>query len=354
MDNESIIRQTENYAKEKLSGEGSGHDWWHVYRVWKTALHIAEHEKADLFVVQLAALLHDIADWKFNSGDDSVGPKLAKEWLEKLNVDSKIISHVCDIIQNMSFKGAGVKSLMKTKEGMIVQDADRLDAIGAIGIGRAFAYGGHAGREMYNPNEKPVMHQTFEQYKSAKGTTVNHFYEKLFLLKDLMNTKTAKRMAEGRHVFMEQFLDEFYKEWEGSAESVQRPKIGVGVFVIKDGKILMHKRKNAHGDGTWSLPGGHLEWNETVEECAKREVLEESGIEIKNLRHAGFTSGDFFPKEGKHYVTLYIVADYDSGEVRDMEPDKSEKWSWFEWGSIPKPLFLPMENFLKSGYNPFR
>ena len=214
MNKDEVIKRTADYVKSKLSGEGSGHDWWHVYRVWNTAVEIGKKESADLFVVQLAALLHDIADWKFHAGDDSVGPKLSREWLEKLDVDENIISNVCKIIKEISFKGAGVKSKIKTKEGMVVQDADRLDAIGAIGIARAFAYGGHKGREIYNPNIKPEKHETFEQYKNNKGTTINHFYEKLLLLKDLMNTSSARKIAEERHKFMEEYLDRFFKEWE--------------------------------------------------------------------------------------------------------------------------------------------
>ena len=215
MNEEAILKQTEEYIKNKLSGEGSGHDWWHVYRVCKNAIHIGKHENTDLFVVQLAALLHDISDWKFNDGDDDVGPKLAREWLEKMQVEEDVISHVCKIIKEMSFKGAGVKTPIHTKEGMVVQDADRLDAIGAIGIARTFAYGGHKGREIYNPNIKPELHDSFEKYKSGTSPTINHFYEKLLLLKDLMNTKTAKKIAEERHKFMEQFLNRFYKEWDG-------------------------------------------------------------------------------------------------------------------------------------------
>ena len=215
MNKDEVIKRTADYVKSKLDGESSGHDWWHTYRVWKTAVNIGKKEDADLFVVQLAALLHDIADWKFHSGDDSIGPKLAREWLEKLDVDENIISHVCEIIKGVSFKGAGVKSKIKTKEGMVVQDADRLDALGSIGIARAFAYGGHKGREIYNPNIKPEKHESFEQYKNNKGTTINHFYEKLLLLKDLMNTETARKIAEERHKFMEEYLDKFFKEWEG-------------------------------------------------------------------------------------------------------------------------------------------
>jgi len=215
MNEEAILKQTEEHIKNKLSGEGSGHDWWHVYRVWKNVIHIGKHENVNLFVVQLVALLHDISDWKFNDGDDDVGPKLAREWLEKVQVEEDIISHVCEIIKEMSFKGVGVKTPMRTKEGMVVQDADRLDAIGAIGIARTFAYGGHKNREIYNPNIKPDLHDSFEKYKSGTCPTINHFYEKLLLLKDLMNTETAKKIAEERHKFMEQFLDRFYKEWDG-------------------------------------------------------------------------------------------------------------------------------------------
>ncbi|HCC23600.1 TPA: phosphohydrolase [Candidatus Falkowbacteria bacterium] len=215
MTKKQIIKKTAKHIKSKLTGEGSGHDWWHVYRVWKNALHIGKHESVDLFVVELAALLHDIADWKFNHGDDNVGPRKAREWLEKSAVDEKVISHVCQIIKDASFKGAGVSTKMKTIEGMVVQDADRLDAIGAIGIGRTFAYGGAKGREMYNPEIKPEKHASFEQYKKNQSHTINHFYEKLLLLKDLMNTKTAKRMARKRHKVMENFLAEFFQEWKG-------------------------------------------------------------------------------------------------------------------------------------------
>ena len=217
MDKEQIISQTVEYIKAKMIGESSGHDWWHVYRVWKNAVNIGREEQVDLFVVELAALLHDIADWKFHDGDDSVGPKLAREWLEKLAVDANIINHVCEIIKDLSFKGAGVATSIQTLEGMVVQDADRLDAMGAIGVARTFAYGGSSGREMYNPDLRPEQHKSFEQYKNNKGTSINHFYEKLLLLKELMNTATAKKIAEQRHQFMEEFLDEFFKEWEGQA-----------------------------------------------------------------------------------------------------------------------------------------
>ena len=214
MNKKEIIKKTESFVKKHLKGDVTGHDWWHIDRVRKMALRIAKKEKnVDLFVVQLAALLHDIADWKFHGGDETIGIKLAEEWLKRLKVEEEIISRVCEIIREISFKGAEVKSKMKTKEGMIVQDADRLDAIGAVGIARCFATGAKLNREIYNPEIKPRLHKTFEEYKKAKSTSINHFYEKLLLLKDLMNTKTAKKIAEKRHKFMEQFLDRFFKEW---------------------------------------------------------------------------------------------------------------------------------------------
>ncbi|MBI2542680.1 MAG: HD domain-containing protein [Candidatus Aenigmarchaeota archaeon] len=214
MNKSDITNKTVEYVRNLLENESTGHDWWHIYRVWNNAKFIAKNEKADLFVVEIAALLHDIADWKFHDGDDSVGPNMAREWLEKLKSDESIISHVCEIIKEISFKGAGVKSLMKTKEGMIVQDADRLDALGAIGIARAFAYGGHKNRMLYDPKIKPKVHNSKEEYFNSGGTTINHFHEKLLLLKDMMNTETGRKLAEERHKFIEQFLDRFFKEWE--------------------------------------------------------------------------------------------------------------------------------------------
>lgn len=215
MTRDNIIKKTEEYVKNELSGEASGHDWWHIYRVWKNAKHIGKTEKADMFVVELAALLHDIADWKFNDGDENAGARKARTWLESLNVDNEAINHVCQIIATSSYKGAKVKSKMKTVEGMIVQDADRLDAIGAIGIARTFAFGGHMNRLIYDPSVKPQLHDTAKAYKNNMSSTINHFYEKLLLLKDLMNTKSAKKIAESRHEFMEYYLKRFYKEWNG-------------------------------------------------------------------------------------------------------------------------------------------
>lgn len=216
MDKKIVINKTAKFIKDKLFGEGSGHDWWHILRVWEIAKRIGKEEKADLFIVELGALLHDIADWKFQEGnDETVGAMLAKEWLESLNVEPAIISHVTSIVKSSSFKGAGVKDNLDTLEGKIVQDADRLDAIGAIGIARCFAYGGSKGRQIYDPEVKPEMHQSFEQYKKNLSSSINHFYEKLLLLKDRMNTKTGKKLANDRHTYMEGYLKEFFAEWEG-------------------------------------------------------------------------------------------------------------------------------------------
>ncbi|WP_243387561.1 HD domain-containing protein [Bacillus kexueae] len=217
MNEKQIIEKTVDYVRKELEGEGSGHDWWHIYRVWKNALHISAHENVDQFVVEMASLLHDIGDWKFHYGDESVGPRLAREWMTSLPIEEERIAHICSIIEHLSFKGAGTKSVMNTLEGMIVQDADRLDAIGAIGIGRAFAYGGFAHQEMYNPTFEPTYHQTFEEYKKAKTTTIHHFYEKLLLLKDRMNLPSSKAIAEKRHAYMVDFLEQFLNEWNGKA-----------------------------------------------------------------------------------------------------------------------------------------
>lgn len=208
-----ILAKTEAFVREKLKGEGSGHDWWHIHRVRNTALAIAREEKADLFIVELAALLHDIADHKFHDGDDTIGPKVAREWLDSLSADEDTIDHISTIIKEVSFKGAGVATPMSTVEGDAVQDADRLDAIGAIGIARAFAYGGHKNRLLYDPDDDPKMHHSFEEYKSDKGATINHFYEKLLLLKERMNTEAGRNLAEQRHHFMEDFLKQFMDEW---------------------------------------------------------------------------------------------------------------------------------------------
>ncbi len=211
----SLIEDTRDFVKKELENDASGHDWWHIFRVCNTAKTIAQSESADLTVVELAALLHDIGDWKFHNGDESVGPAKASKWLVENDVPDAIICAVCDIIKTLSFKGANVATPMSTLEGKVVQDADRLDAIGAMGIARAFAYGGHHNRLIYHPDQPPELHDSFEKYKSNKGHSINHFYEKLLLLKDRMNTTTGKAMAEERHQFMEQYLNQFFKEWDG-------------------------------------------------------------------------------------------------------------------------------------------
>lgn len=216
MNSSDILERTAVHVRQVLSGDSSGHDWWHIQRVTKNAIQIAKAEGADVFVVELAALLHDIADWKFHGGDESAGPRAARAWLEENNVDAATIDHVCEIIASLSFKGAGVPTPMRTIEGKAVQDADRLDAIGAIGIARTFAYGGHKGQPLYDPGVPPQRHDSFEAYKKNNGTTINHFYEKLLLLKDLMSTPTARQLADERHRFMEQFLTQFHREWAGN------------------------------------------------------------------------------------------------------------------------------------------
>ncbi|MCA9325387.1 HD domain-containing protein [Candidatus Saccharibacteria bacterium] len=216
MNKQQIILKTADFVKDKFSGESTGHDWWHMYRVWQLAKTIAKDEPtADVFVVEIAALLHDIADWKFHDGDEEAGPKAARQWLEQQKVDEAIIVNIEDIIRTVSFKGAGVKNNMKTIEGKIIHDADKIDAVGAIGIARAFAYGGANHRPIYDPEQKPTMHTDFEAYKNGVSHTINHFYEKLLLLKDRMYTKKGKAIAQQRHDFMEQYLAQFYNEWDG-------------------------------------------------------------------------------------------------------------------------------------------
>ncbi|HEX2190749.1 MAG TPA: HD domain-containing protein, partial [Longimicrobiaceae bacterium] len=213
---QEALRRTEAYIRERMEGEGSGHDWWHVHRVRCTALRLAGEEGADPFVVELAALLHDVADHKFHGGDESAGPRAARAWLEGLGVEREVVEHVCAIVAELSFRGAGVPTPMSTREGAVVQDADRLDAIGAIGVARTFAYGGTRGRPLHDPEARPEAHASFEAYKASRGPTVNHFHEKLLLLRDRMNTAAARRAAEGRHRFMEEFLERFHREWDGA------------------------------------------------------------------------------------------------------------------------------------------
>jgi len=214
MSADALIEQTAAHVQAAMSGDGSGHDWWHIHRVWRMALRLGQHEGADLDVVQLAALLHDLGDQKFHGGDESVGPRMARDWLNRHDAPPALVEHVAEIIRDLSFKGAGVATPMRTLEGMVVQDADRLDAIGAVGIARAFAYGGHKGRLLYDPDVPPQMHASFAEYKRSSAPTINHFYEKLLLLKRLMNTAAARQVAEARHRFMETYLDQFYAEWD--------------------------------------------------------------------------------------------------------------------------------------------
>ncbi|MBB6463031.1 HD domain-containing protein [Flammeovirga kamogawensis] len=212
---QEIINKTAKFIEEKFAGEGTGHDWHHIYRVWKSAEQIAKTENCNAYVVSLSALLHDIADHKFYNGDLLEGSRQTRTWLEQAGADKGTIDQVADIVKRVSFKGANVKDEMPSIEGQVVQDADRLDAIGAIGIARAFAYGGSKHRSLYEPKEVYEMHKDFDSYHKSESSTVAHFYEKLLLLKDRMHTETAKKIADKRHQYMEGFLKQFYGEWEG-------------------------------------------------------------------------------------------------------------------------------------------
>jgi len=210
-----ILQKTTAYVKKTLKDAEGGHDWWHVLRVLKLSKSIAKKERVDLLVVELGALLHDIADSKFYNGDESVGPQKAREFLSSQQVDETTIRHVENIVAHISFKGGNHQQTFKSKELDVIQDADRLDALGAIGIARAFSYGGHKERELYNPNQPPKLNMTKDEYKNNKGSSINHFYEKLLLLKDRMNTKTGREIAQKRHEFMKTYLKQFYGEWDG-------------------------------------------------------------------------------------------------------------------------------------------
>lgn len=212
-----LINNTIAFVKEKLENAEGGHDWFHIERVYKNSLLIAKNETCNVLVVQLGALLHDIADSKFYNGNEKIGPQLAKDFLENQKVDFKIIDEVVYIIENISFKGGNFTRINPSIELQIVQDADRLDAIGAIGIARCFNYGGFKNRPLYDPSITPVLTMSKEEYKNSKAPTINHFYEKLLLLKDRMNTESGKKIAISRHEFMEKFLERFYIEWEGNA-----------------------------------------------------------------------------------------------------------------------------------------
>ena len=210
-----LIDKTIAFVKEKLENAEGGHDWFHIERVYKNSILIAQEEDCDLTVVKLGALLHDIADSKFHDGDETIGPKTARTFLESENVFEETINHVINIIENISFKGGNFENKFSSKELEIVQDADRLDAIGAIGIARTFNYGGFKNRALYNPSIAPNLNMSKEEYKNSDAPTLNHFYEKLLLLKDKMNTATGKKIALERHKYMENFLSQFYAEWEG-------------------------------------------------------------------------------------------------------------------------------------------
>ena len=215
MNNSEITQKTGHFVESEFRAEGSGHDWFHIDRVRKMALRIAKTEDCDLFIVEMAALLHDLDDWKLIAESTAELSK-AKKWLDSIGLNSEVSLHILEIIEEVSFKGAGIDTPVKSVEAAIVQDADRLDAIGAIGIARTFAYGGNKSRLIYDPSVVPVMHTDFQEYKSSSVPTINHFYEKLLLLKDRMNTETAKIIAEQRHRFMKDYLSQFYEEWEAT------------------------------------------------------------------------------------------------------------------------------------------
>lgn len=210
MDKALILEKTRDFVKDKMYKEGSGHDWFHVERVCNMAKYLAQKESADMFIVEMTALLHDIDDWKFS---DVYNTTVTEEFLKSVEVSEEDSNRILNIIKTMSYKGGVVDSTQNTIEGMVVQDADRLDALGAIGIARAFAYGGSKNRSMYDPSIKPIDFKSLDEVKNKDNHTINHFYEKLFKLKDLMNTNTAKEIAKKRHKYMENFIEEFYSEW---------------------------------------------------------------------------------------------------------------------------------------------
>ena len=215
MNNSSTIAHTITFVKKELENAEGGHDWFHIERVYKNAILISKTEKVDSFIVSLGALLHDIADSKFYNGDEAIGPKKASDFLNYKKVPEDVIAHVIKIIENISFKGGNKKQQFFSNELAVVQDADRLDALGAIGIARCFNYGGYKNRKLYDPDIKPNLNMTPEEYKNSNSPTINHFYEKLLLLKNKINTTTGKQIAENRHLYMESFLAQFYGEWNG-------------------------------------------------------------------------------------------------------------------------------------------
>ena len=216
-DRQTVIERTGAFVRDRCQGEPTGHDWHHIDRVRRTALAIGREEGADSYVVVLAALLLDVADWKVHDGDEEIGPDTAQAWLRSLGVDDQTAGHVREIVRGISFKGAGVPTPMRTREGQVVQDADRLDALGAIGIARAFAYGGFRGRPLHEPDQMPLLAESAHAYRAHRGSTINHFREKLLLLADRMHTETGRRLARDRHAFVARFLDQFLAEWDGKA-----------------------------------------------------------------------------------------------------------------------------------------
>ncbi len=210
-----IIQQTIQFVKTTLQNAEGGHDWFHIERVWKNAKNIAQHTNTDPLIIELGALLHDIADSKFHNGDESIGPLKAQEFLNQFNLKEDQIEHIVNIIKNISYGGGNHKQSFRSDELDIIQDADRLDALGAVGIARAFNYGGFKNRGLYDPAISPNLKMSKEEYKKSKAPTINHFYEKLLLLKDKMNTEKGKAMANERHQFLELYLEHFYAEWEG-------------------------------------------------------------------------------------------------------------------------------------------
>lgn len=213
MERLEIIQKTADFIASEFASDGSGHDWFHIDRVRKMALRIGRAEESELFITEMAALLHDLDDWKIKE-NASHFPEKAKKWLSDLDLEQDISSRILNVIEEVSYKGAGVETPVMSVEAAVVQDADRLDAIGAIGIARTFAYGGHKNRLIYDPAIAPEMHDDFQSYKNSTAPTINHFFEKLLLLKDRMNTSSAKSIADQRHRFMENFLEQFFDEWE--------------------------------------------------------------------------------------------------------------------------------------------
>jgi len=214
----AVLQAVASRVRRELQDEPTGHDWWHAWRVRNLSLYLARREGADRYVVELAAWLHDVADWKFHGGDSQTGPKRVREWLTELGVDGETVDAVCRVVEEVSFKGNQVDDSVSSLEAAVVQDADRLDALGAVGVARAFAFGGWAGRPLHDPAQPPQSHSSFEQYRRSNSSTLNHFYEKLLLLKDRMKTATGRALAERRHRFLEQFLEEFLAEWSFAAE----------------------------------------------------------------------------------------------------------------------------------------